>query len=141
MRRWSVRWPTRRDSSRSFIPSTSTPPPDSRASGLQNLIRNAIKYSPGGGHVNVRVRASDGRVNVSVRDRGIGLQPEEAEHVFEQFYRAAAARRLEGSGLGLYICQAIIAAHGGHIDATSPGPGKGTTFTFDMPFKHSTDRS
>jgi len=108
---------------------------------LQNLIRNAIKYSPGGGHVDVRVRASDGRVNVSVRDRGIGLQPEEAEHVFEQFYRAAAARRLEGSGLGLYICQAIIAAHGGHIDATSPGPGKGTTFTFDMPLKHSMDRS
>ena len=61
--------------------------------------------------------------------------------MFEQFYRAAAARRLEGSGLGLYICQAIIAAHGGHIDATSPGPGKGTTFTFDMPLKHSVDRS
>ncbi len=108
---------------------------------LQNLIRNAIKYSPGGGRVDVRVRASSGRVNVAVRDRGIGLQPEDAEHVFEQFYRAAAARRLEGSGLGLYICQAIIAAHGGRIDATSPGPGKGTTISFDMPLKPSVDHS
>ena len=102
---------------------------------LHNLLRNAIKYSPGGGRVDVRVRAAHDRVNVAVRDRGIGLRPEEAEHVFEQFYRAAAARRLEGSGLGLYICQAIIAAHGGHICATSPGPGKGTTFSFDMPLK------
>jgi two-component system phosphate regulon sensor histidine kinase PhoR len=104
---------------------------------LQNLIRNAIKYSPGGGRVDVRVRASSGRVTVAIRDRGIGLQPEEADHVFERFYRAAAARKLEGSGLGLYICQAIIAAHGGHIAATSPGPGKGTTISFDIPLKQS----
>lgn len=108
---------------------------------LQNLIRNAIKYSPGGGRVDVRVRVAHDRVNVAVRDRGIGLRPEEAEHVFEQFYRAAAARRLEGSGLGLYICQAIVAAHGGHICATSPGPGKGSTFSFEMPLKPTTPRS
>jgi signal transduction histidine kinase len=102
---------------------------------LQNLIRNAIKYSPGGGRVDVRVRVSKGKVRVSVRDHGIGLRPEETSRVFDQFYRAAAARRLEGSGLGLYICQAIVAAHGGHISAKSPGPGKGTTFTVVMPLK------
>jgi two-component system phosphate regulon sensor histidine kinase PhoR len=102
---------------------------------LQNLIRNAIKYSPGGGRVDVRVRVAKGKVRVSVRDHGIGLRPEETSRVFDQFYRAAAARRLEGSGLGLYICQAIVAAHGGHISAKSPGPGKGTTFTFVMPLK------
>ena len=102
---------------------------------LQNLIKNAIKYSPNGGRVDVRVRASKGQVKVAVRDRGMGLRPDEAARVFEQFYRAAAARRLEGSGLGLYICQAIIAAHGGHVCATSPGPGKGSTFTFVLPRK------
>jgi two-component system, OmpR family, phosphate regulon sensor histidine kinase PhoR len=102
---------------------------------LQNMINNAIKYSPDGGRVDVRVRASKGRARVAVRDRGIGLRPDEASRVFEQFYRAAAARRLEGSGLGLYICQAIIAAHGGHICATSAGPGKGTTFSLVLPLK------
>jgi two-component system, OmpR family, phosphate regulon sensor histidine kinase PhoR len=100
---------------------------------LQNLIKNAIKYSPEGGRVDVRVRATRSEVQVAVRDRGIGLRPEEASRVFEQFYRAAAARRLEGSGLGLYICQAIVAAHGGHVCATSAGPGKGTTFHFVLP--------
>jgi PAS domain S-box-containing protein len=100
---------------------------------LQNMIKNAIKYSPGGGRVDIRVRATRHQVKVAVRDRGIGLQPEEASRVFEQFYRAAAARRLEGSGLGLYICQAIVAAHGGHLCATSAGPGKGTTFRFVLP--------
>jgi signal transduction histidine kinase len=100
---------------------------------LQNLIKNAIKYSPEGGRVDVRVRATRSEVQVAVRDRGIGLRPEEASRVFEQFYRAAAARRLEGSGLGLYICQAIVAAHGGHVCATSAGPGKGTTFHFALP--------
>jgi signal transduction histidine kinase len=102
---------------------------------LQNLIKNAIKYSPDGGRVDVRVRASKGQVKVAVRDRGIGLRADEASRVFEQFYRAAAARRLEGSGLGLYICQAIIAAHGGHVCATSPGPGKGSIFSFVLPLK------
>jgi len=102
---------------------------------LQNMIKNAIKYSPDGGRVDVRVRVSKSQVKVAVCDRGIGLQPDEAARVFEQFYRAAAARRLEGSGLGLYICQAIVAAHGGHVWATSAGPGKGTTFNFVLPIK------
>ena len=100
---------------------------------LQNMIKNAIKYSPKGGRVDIRVRATRTQVRVDVRDRGIGLEPGEASRVFEQFYRAAAARRLEGSGLGLYICQAIVAAHGGHLGATSAGPGKGTTFRFVLP--------
>jgi two-component system, OmpR family, phosphate regulon sensor histidine kinase PhoR len=102
---------------------------------LQNLIKNAIKYSPDGGPVDVRVSESKGQVEVSVRDQGIGLASEEASRAFEQFYRAAAARRIEGSGLGLYICQAIVAAHGGHVCATSPGPGKGSTFSFVLPLK------
>ena len=78
---------------------------------------------------------ANGQVKVAVRDRGIGLLPDEVSRVFEQFYRAAAARRLEGSGLGLYICQAIVAAHGGHVWATSAGPGKGTTFSFVLPIE------
>ena len=102
---------------------------------LQNLISNAIKYSPGGGQVTVRVRVTGAHVEVAVRDRGIGLRPEEANRVFDQFYRAADARNLEGSGLGLYICQAIVGAHGGQIFATSPGLGRGSTFTFVLPLK------
>ena len=102
---------------------------------LQNLIKNAIKYSPDGGRVDIRVGFANGQVKVAVRDRGIGLLPDEVSRVFEQFYRAAAARRLEGSGLGLYICQAIVAAHGGHVWATSAGPGHGTTFSFLLPIK------
>jgi two-component system, OmpR family, phosphate regulon sensor histidine kinase PhoR len=102
---------------------------------LQNMIKNAIKYSPEGGRVDIRVGVSNGQVKVAVRDRGIGLLPDEVSRVFEQFYRAAAARRLEGSGLGLYICQAIVAAHGGHVWATSAGPGKGTTFSFVLPIE------
>jgi signal transduction histidine kinase len=108
---------------------------------LQNLLTNAIKYSPDGGRIEVRVRLEDGSVRVDITDAGIGLSAEEAERVFGQFYRAEGARRLEGSGLGLYICQAIVSAHGGRISVSSPGPGKGSTFSFTLPADLSLDDS
>jgi signal transduction histidine kinase len=64
---------------------------------------------------------------------GLGLSPEEASHVFERYYRGHDLRGLEGTGLGLYICQAIVAAHGGQIWAESAGPGQGSTFGFSLP--------
>ena len=100
---------------------------------LQNLITNAIKYSPRGGRILVRARADRGQVTVSVHDEGLGIPAEDLPQLFERFYRAAGARGLEGSGLGLYICQGIIAAHGGRIWASSEGQGRGSTFSFTLP--------
>jgi signal transduction histidine kinase len=100
---------------------------------LQNLMTNAIKYAPEGGEVRVAVKADARQVTVSVRDRGLGIAPEELPQLFERFYRVARTRGLEGSGLGLYICQGIISAHGGRIWAASEGLGLGSTFAFSLP--------
>ncbi|HEY3080438.1 MAG TPA: ATP-binding protein, partial [Chloroflexota bacterium] len=100
---------------------------------LANLLTNAVKYSPDGGTIEVAVEADERSATVRMRDQGVGLRAEELPHIFERFYRAAGMRRLEGSGLGLYICQAIVAAHGGRIWAESEGPGQGSTFCFTVP--------
>ena len=100
---------------------------------VQNLLNNAIKYSPDGGDIEVQLSADERSATVLVRDHGVGLEPSEVPHVFERFYRGREIRRLEGTGLGLYICQAIVAAHGGRIWAESAGPGQGSTFAFSLP--------
>ena len=100
---------------------------------LRNLLTNAVKYSPSGGTITVTLEGDRVNVVVRVRDEGIGLAPEECTRVFDRFYRASAVRRLEGAGLGLYICQAIVAAHRGRIWAESPGSGSGSTFCFALP--------
>jgi PAS domain S-box-containing protein len=102
---------------------------------VQNLMSNAVKYSPQGGTVDVFLETGEQTVTVLVRDRGIGIALEDVPHVFERFYRGQDIRRLEGTGLGLYICQAIVAAHGGRIWATSPGRGQGSTFGFTLPLR------
>jgi signal transduction histidine kinase len=101
---------------------------------LQNLLTNGIKYAPDGGIVTVQVNADPRDATVSVSDQGLGIAPEELPHLFDRFYRIARTRGLEGSGLGLYICQGIIAAHGGSIWADSAGLGRGSTFAFRIPF-------
>jgi signal transduction histidine kinase len=100
---------------------------------LQNLMSNALKYSPDGGRIDVRAQVENGSVRVEITDTGIGLSADDAARVFGQFYRAEGARNLEGSGLGLYICQAIVTAHGGQISVSSPGVGQGSTFGFALP--------
>lgn len=100
---------------------------------IQNLLSNAIKYSPGGGQIDLRLLADEHSATVLVRDRGIGMPPDEVPHLFERFYRGQDLRRLEGTGLGLYICQAIVAAHGGRIWAESDGPGQGSTLGLTLP--------
>ncbi len=100
---------------------------------LTNLLTNAVKYSPAGGAITVDIEACDQTVIARVSDQGIGLRREEVEHVFERFFRGDALRRLEGSGLGLYICQSIVAAHGGRIWVESAGPDHGSTFCFILP--------
>ncbi|HEY3107653.1 MAG TPA: HAMP domain-containing sensor histidine kinase, partial [Chloroflexota bacterium] len=102
---------------------------------LQNLVANAVKYSPEGGPVEVAIEARDEHALVTVRDEGLGLAPDELPHVFERFYRAGATGRLEGSGLGLHICQTIAAAHGARLWAESAGRGRGSTFTLRLPWQ------
>jgi signal transduction histidine kinase len=100
---------------------------------LQNLLTNAVKYSPDGGPIDLTIEVDAESAGVRVRDRGVGLAADELPNVFERFYRASGTRRLEGSGLGLYICRTIVDAHGGRIWAESDGPGLGSTFCFRLP--------
>jgi len=99
-----------------------------------NLIDNAIKYTPEGGVVEVRLSRQDGVAAVSVRDTGIGISPEHLPRVFDRFYRVDEARtRAEGgTGLGLSIVKSIVTAHGGTVELVST-PGQGTTCTVVLP--------
>ena len=101
---------------------------------MDNLLGNAIKYSPMGKPIHVKVRSRDSEVEVSVTDDGIGISPHHLPRVFDKFYRIEGgySRRTPGSGLGLYICRNIVEAHGGRIWAESV-PGHGSTFTFVLP--------
>ena len=81
----------------------------------------------------VTIEADEQSVTVRVADQGVGLAESELGQVFKRFYRVEGTRRLEGTGLGLYICQRIIAAHGGRIWAESSGPGQGSEFCFTVP--------
>jgi len=100
---------------------------------LRNLLTNAIKYSPNGGRIEVDIAAEGADIRACVRDYGIGLTPRQAARVFERFFRATPVRQLEGSGLGLYICESIVAAHGGRIWVESDGPGHGSAFSLVLP--------
>jgi signal transduction histidine kinase len=110
---------------------------------LDNLVSNAIKFTPEGGRVDVRaVRTADGAV-LEVSDTGIGLPPEELELVFERFFRSghAVSNQIPGTGLGLFIARAIAEAHGGHISASNRDGG-GTTFRIDLAaFTGATERA
>jgi len=103
---------------------------------LNNLIGNAIKYSPEGGTVRVTGRVVPGAVEIAVSDQGIGIPIEEQSRIFERFYRVdnALSRRAQGSGLGLYIAKAVVEAHGGRIWIDS-APGRGTSITFSLPIE------
>jgi signal transduction histidine kinase len=102
---------------------------------LNNLIGNAMKYSPEGGAIDVTVaRASEQEVEFAVADHGIGIRPAELARVFGLFYRSPdrLARDVGGMGLGLYITKEIIDRHNGRIWAESE-VGKGTTFHVALP--------
>ncbi|MBV9899055.1 MAG: GAF domain-containing protein [Chloroflexi bacterium] len=100
---------------------------------VQNLLTNAIKYAPDGGNIDVTLCVEGDNVTVSVCDEGLGIAADELPNLFNRFYRVARTSGLEGSGIGLYVCQAIVTAHGGRIWATSDGPGRGSTFWLRLP--------
>ncbi|MBK8574494.1 MAG: DUF4118 domain-containing protein [Elusimicrobia bacterium] len=96
---------------------------------FQNLLENAIHYSPQGSPLNISARAKGGEVEISVADQGPGIKESDLEAVFEKFYKGSAS---SGSGLGLAICRAIVKVHGGRIWAEN-GPGGGAVFRLTLP--------
>jgi signal transduction histidine kinase len=101
---------------------------------LLNLLSNAVKFTPDGGAIGVRARRSDGEIQVSIRDTGIGIAPEDQAKVFDEFQQVGrpSDRSREGTGLGLTLAKRFIELHGGRIWIESE-LGKGTTFTFAIP--------
>ncbi len=101
---------------------------------LDNLVINAIKFSPDGGTIHLRLRDESDSVTVSVQDPGVGIPLDQLDAVFGLFYQAEdpVSRRTGGMGLGLYISKEIITRHGGRIWAESQ-PGAGSTFNFSLP--------
>ena len=99
---------------------------------LSILLDNAVKYSPEGGRVTIRIAEENGSVGVEVADTGIGIPEDQIPHVFERFYRAEEARSTEGLGLGLSIARQIAEDHRGSIEVRSK-PGEGSTFIIRIP--------
>jgi two-component system phosphate regulon sensor histidine kinase PhoR len=101
---------------------------------LQNLLDNAIQYTPAGGHISVAATAGPREAVVSVADTGIGIPLADSERIFERFYRVDAARSREagGTGLGLSIAKHIVEAHGGKLWVEST-VGQGSKFSFSLP--------
>jgi PAS domain S-box-containing protein len=103
---------------------------------LDNLVSNAVKFTPAGGKVDVRVTKARGSAVLEVRDTGMGIPASEQEHVFESFFRSsrAADEAIQGTGLGLAISKAIVHAHGGRITLAS-SEDEGTTFRVALPIR------
>ncbi len=109
--------------------------PDRIGQVLANVLNNALRHTPPGGWVRITTSADAGRVHIVVQDNGEGVAPEDLPHLFERFYRAHRANGYlgQGSGVGLTISRAIVAAHGGRITVDSPGVGAGTTVRITLP--------
>jgi len=103
---------------------------------LGNLVENAIKYSPAGSPILVKLLALDGFIEFRVEDKGFGLDKKDAAKIFKMFHRAeiASLRAIPGTGLGLFIVKNAVQALGGKVWAESPGPGKGSTFVVKLPY-------
>ncbi len=99
---------------------------------LGNLVANALKFTPEGGTIIVGASGSDDEIAISVRDTGIGIDPEQQPRVFERFYKADRGRGGGGIGLGLAIVKHIVLAHEGHVSVESSA-GRGSTFTMRLP--------
>lgn len=109
--------------------------PDKLTQVMDNIISNAMKYSPEGGKITFKMEEEIDQIVISVSDQGVGIPKDNLEKIFERFYRVdkARTRKLGGTGLGLAIAKEMVEAHGGKIWATSV-EGKGTTVSFSLPY-------
>jgi PAS domain S-box-containing protein len=115
------------------LPTLSTDP-DKLRQILINLIENAVKYSPEGGVVEVRIEPQQAQLSISVRDEGLGIAAHEQGRIFDKFYRVDPnqTRGVGGTGLGLYVCRELVRLMGGHIRVES-AQGVGSTFFVELP--------
>jgi PAS domain S-box-containing protein len=102
---------------------------------VANLLNNAAKYTPEGGRIEVDLETTDGLAYLAVRDNGNGIGPDLLPVVFDLFTQGSRTldRAQGGLGLGLALVRKLVELHGGHVDAASPGPGRGSTFTVTLP--------
>jgi signal transduction histidine kinase len=103
---------------------------------MLNLLSNAVKFTPDGGRVDVSAKRLNGKLEVMVRDTGIGIAPEDQAVVFEEFKQVGGdnVRKAEGTGLGLALTKRFVELHGGAIRLEST-PGEGSTFTVSLPLR------
>jgi signal transduction histidine kinase len=103
---------------------------------LLNLLSNAVKFTPEGGRIGINARQTNGAVEISVSDTGIGIAPEDQPKIFEEFRQVGSdySHKVEGTGLGLTLAKKFVELHGGRIWVTSE-LGKGSTFSFTLPQK------
>ena len=105
-----------------------------------NILDNALKYSSSGSPVDIEGRQIDQEISLTVSDQGIGIPPQDLDHVFDKFYRVQRPEKINGTGLGLSISRGIIEAHGGHIEAENRPQG-GTVIRLLLPIAESTTRN
>ena len=104
---------------------------------LSNLLTNAIKYTPRGGKIQVQARGEDGHATLSVRDSGVGIDPDTLPHIFDLFAQGPATleRSQGGLGIGLTLVKRLVEMHGGSVEASSDGLGCGSEFTLTFPLQ------
>lgn len=108
--------------------------PEEMGMVVRNLFENAILYSPQSPEINVRLLKTGNILQLSVQDHGRGLEARERKKIFDRFYRVQPpGENVRGTGLGLYIVESVIRGYGGTVGVTSPGLGKGSTFTVKIP--------
>ena len=103
---------------------------------FQNLLDNAIKYTETG-FIKIQAQSSNDKCQIKIEDTGLGIPQDLLGSLFEQFQRGSKeAKKIQGTGLGLYIAKQFILAHHGTVTATSDGPGKGSVFIVELPYEN-----